>query len=385
VFELTFLRGNDPVDKITLERIAEIPKGEMVTRDYLLFEKLDTKLPHGRYGLEITALDRGDMDSASISRDFDVKPRSDGITISDIALLSNVSLDTVGGQFTTGNLKMLPNPDCAFGLSFPTMFIYAEVYPPEGEDTLVVSFSILDSTGDPVKQFSLGKKGLISGTLPILNGFNVIGYPDGKYKIRMAVASDKSSLSATAEKSFTVNKARFESETARELPDSIYLEQEYKYVTYFISTGDKKFYEKLTTEGKSEYLKRWWEDRDTDMRTPENEYRDKIIGRWNYANIAFDESGGGKENGWRTDRGRIFIKFGPPDNIEISPITMGSNPWEEWDYFSLEGGVYFIFADEMGIGRFRLVHSTADGEIFNPSWMNQLNNPHMPSTDTGVE
>ncbi len=380
-FRLSLSKGDEVVDTITLKRIVEIPEGEMVSQDYLLFDKYVANLPFGEYSLHILAIDIADGDSAEREVDFRIDAPSKGMSISDIALLSQVSIDSAGGPFTTGKLKMLPNPAAAFGSAFPVLYLYAEAYPEEGPDSLVVAFSILDSNGTELKRFPPLKKGYSSGTIPILNGFNIMGYPEGKYILRVSITSQKSGESSVAERGFTIHKAGSKPVAARPVVDSLQLEREYRYAVYLMSSNDKNFYKKLTNEGKNEFLKRWWEDRDPNKRTAENEYRAEIIDRWNYANAAFSESGGNEKNGWATDRGRIYIQFGPPDNIERNSIAMGSNSWEQWDYFSAEGGIYFIFADALGIGRYRLVHSTAEGEIFDPQWMRKLNNPHVPIMD----
>ena len=56
--------------------------------------------------------------------------------------------------------------------------------------------------------------------------------------------------------------------------------------------------------------------------------------------------------GWRTDRGRIYIKFGPPDDIERYPFEMGTYPFEIWRYYSLRK--VFVFVDRTGFGDYYL-------------------------------
>ena len=81
----------------------------------------------------------------------------------------------------------------------------------------------------------------------------------------------------------------------------------------------------------------------------------------------------------------IYIKFGKPDDIERSPITMGTNPWVQWHYFELEGGVVFVFADRKGISNWRLVHSTYPGELYDPDWNEKLFRMHDIGRPGGAE
>ncbi len=370
LFDIEVFKGDEPVYSAALNRIIQIPRGEMVTRDYLLFDKNSAVLDTGKYRLTFTAIDLGDGDSVFEELNFELSARAKGLSVSEIALFSDVSIDSAGGAFSFGNLKMLPNPAASFGSSFPTMFVYLEAYDAESADTFELVYSIRDSAGKSIKIFDPIIKPSSDDAVPILNGFNVVGYPEGEYSIEVLLKSTKTKKEIAKSKEFSVVKKQFKPEPTVIRADTSNLERELDYIHYLISTSDKNFYQKLTPEGKAEFLLRWWENRDPEPRTPENEYRDEIIGRWNYANSAFGE------NGWLTDRGRVFIVYGAPDNIERSQFTLDSNPWEQWDYYSLQGGVYFIFADEKGIGIYRLVHSTASGEPFDTSWLSKLSNPH---------
>ena len=55
------------------------------------------------------------------------------------------------------------------------------------------------------------------------------------------------------------------------------------------------------------------------------------------------------------------------DRDEITAPSYG-RPWERWYYRAIQGGVLFIFVDINGYGEYRLVHSTAKGEIFDSNW-----------------
>ena len=62
--------------------------------------------------------------------------------------------------------------------------------------------------------------------------------------------------------------------------------------------------------------------------------------------------------GWRTDMGMIFVRFGSPDNIERHPFEYNVKPYEIWYYYQLNR--QFIFVDETGFGDYRLRYPTTD-------------------------
>lgn len=56
--------------------------------------------------------------------------------------------------------------------------------------------------------------------------------------------------------------------------------------------------------------------------------------------------------GWKSDRGMIYILFGPPDNVERYPFNPDTKPYEIWHYYSKAH--HFLFVDETGLGDYRL-------------------------------
>jgi len=75
--------------------------------------------------------------------------------------------------------------------------------------------------------------------------------------------------------------------------------------------------------------------------------------------------------GWRTDRGRVLIRYGEPGDIERSPFTTTHVPFEVWDYF--EGTTMsFVFADLNSSGDFRQVYSTVPGEVSFQNWQTMI-------------
>ena len=89
-----------------------------------------------------------------------------------------------------------------------------------------------------------------------------------------------------------------------------------KDVTYIISREEKKAFKQLTTdEERYQFIEQFWLRRDPNPDTIENETRDEHYRRIAYANERFSSG----QPGWMTDRGRIYITFGVPDQIESHP------------------------------------------------------------------
>lgn len=76
--------------------------------------------------------------------------------------------------------------------------------------------------------------------------------------------------------------------------------------------------------------------------------------------------------GWRTDRGRVFILYGKPDEVERHPSEGVIKPYEIWYYYQIENGVQFVFVDKNGFSDYELVHSTKRGEFTDEGWERYL-------------
>jgi GWxTD domain-containing protein len=96
--------------------------------------------------------------------------------------------------------------------------------------------------------------------------------------------------------------------------------------------------------------RKFWHDTDPDPATPENEALDRYFARLGTANEQFRDEG---VPGWLTDRGEVFIKLGPPDQItDPHPDLRGRGRYLQWTYDQVNLVLYFV--DDAGFGRLRL-------------------------------
>jgi GWxTD domain-containing protein len=138
-------------------------------------------------------------------------------------------------------------------------------------------------------------------------------------------------------------------------------------VIYIITPEEKSAFKQLSNdEERDQFIEQFWLRRDPTPDTPENEYKEEHYRRIAYANEHF---AAGKP-GWKTDRGRIYIMWGAPDQItahdaggtydrpqEEGGGTTSTFPFEDWRYRYLEGvgqEVNLEFVDPCMCGDFHL-------------------------------
>jgi len=143
-----------------------------------------------------------------------------------------------------------------------------------------------------------------------------------------------------------------------------------KDVTYVITDEERKAFKKLATDDERErFIEEFWRRRDPDPDTDENEFKEEYYERIAYANEHFASG----IPGWKSDRGRIWIMYGKPDERETHPSggnyerpsyegggSTTTYPFEVWFYRYLAGvgsGVEIEFVDPTGSGEYRIARS----------------------------
>jgi GWxTD domain-containing protein len=147
-------------------------------------------------------------------------------------------------------------------------------------------------------------------------------------------------------------------------PYKVWLEND---VPYIITDAERETFLKLSTnEERENFIENFWLRRDPTPDTPENEFKEEHFRRIAYANEHFASGA----PGWKTDRGRIYIIWGKPDDIEAHPSGGNYNrtpeegggststyPFETWTYNYLDTigtNIKLEFLDKSGTNEYKL-------------------------------
>ena len=170
----------------------------------------------------------------------------------------------------------------------------------------------------------------------------------------------------TVAKPLTDKQRRKQQERLRKELETPYKKWLNEDVGYVIADEERKAFKTLATdEEREQFIEQFWLRRDPTPDTEENEFREEHYRRLAYANQYFASG----IPGWRSDRGMIYIKFGPPDerdqhnggteerDMKEGGGTTSTYPYEKWRYRYLEGfppNVEIEFVDPTLTGEFRM-------------------------------
>jgi GWxTD domain-containing protein len=184
-----------------------------------------------------------------------------------------------------------------------------------------------------------------------------------------AVAQEKKSTSPreTVARPMTEKERKKKEEKLRKELETPYRKWLNEDVAYIITDEERQAFKRLQTdEEREQFIEQFWLRRDPTPDTVENEFKEEHYRRIAYANENFASG----IPGWKTDRGRIYITYGPPDEKETHPSggtyerpidegggTTSTFPFELWRYRYIEGigtDINIEFVDPTMSGEYRM-------------------------------
>lgn len=346
-------------------------------------------LPKGIYKCTFTGSNFYDSTNAvSYIEILEVNPFiADNLGISNIELAGKIipGSQNKTSMFYKNTYEVVPLPNVLFGDNQPALFYYLEMYnlkQATGNIPLILNTQVFNTKGKLLynrKKYIAHKE----DSRVEVGNINVNKFPVDSYNLVISVSDSVKNIRVTSSKKFYVfNKAvpntdtSYVSEDVKSFSSQFYsLSEEeldilFEKSKYIAANSEISQYEGLnSTKAKRDFLDNFWKKRDSNPSTERNEFYDNYFQRIEYANKNYSRV---KTPGWKTDRGRIYITYGPPNEINRYPSVKNEKPYEVWIYNDIEGGVEFIFGDLTGLSNYQLLHSTKKGEINDPSWERRI-------------
>lgn len=327
----------------TLYRQFTIPSFSYAAKEQLSFlVQFGTYATEGRFKYRIELLSGA---KRGISED-ELEITRERYTLSDINLASEITIDTAGDNLRKGNLRVIPRPSRLFDSRFRHLFFYYEIYDiTPDNDTLTAVYTVTDGEGKTIRKVTRKiEKAFTSQAVDC--GIDIQNIPAGEY--RLAVAIEDNHANPIAEKAtwFRIADTKQREVSFEGMPF-------YDEIEYFLDPRDYNKFKQLPGDGKKAYLERFWRTHNYN----------EIAERFEYADEHYRL---GDTPGRKTDRGRIHVKYGQPDEIEFPlPLQLHeSKPYEHWQYVN---GQQFVFVDIRGVNDYVLVWTNAIGERSQPT------------------
>ena len=349
------LKNIDKLDSISeiFNKRAFIPSFKIAEQhDMKLIDVVNYLAPPGRYLFKFTLEES--LSIYSFTDTIKVPDFSQSPILSSIELSTSITKDSTGSKFTKNGFKIIPNPDLIFGQAYELAYVYFECYN-LSNDTLPyeLTYRILDKNKSVVKSFpsELNKKTTTSAIHTF--ALSTKGLVPGDYIFDVTLQDLSTGEQGTQKKQFRVVQKKTEEQA---LPVSVSAIDTSKYareIKFLATPSEIRQYNKLNDAGKVEFLHRFWQKHNLD------EFTDRLT-------VADEKYRSGGILGRDTDRGRIYIKYGQPDELVVHSMVENVKSHEHWYYYAR--GMQLLFSDIKGNGNLQLIYSNTDAEPKNPNW-----------------
>ena len=418
-FDGESLVGN-PIDSIYFNSavevtllITEIESAELVYGDRFLltgpvnktfedfYEIKRFPLPEGNYFLEYQFIDNNDTSRSVVgSRSFNIEYKVENINFSSILLLLSTELDEMSeSRFSRGGIRMEVAPHAYFPAAIDRLRVYFEIYGLnnffEEGDVYAIGFSLQKRGQKEPEMQSFRRRDVTSPDAVLLN-LDISELQSGEYFFKVGVYNREQELLAEQSKRFfRYNPAvdfllseekgeepiTFENSFVQDL-NSDQLVYALKAMAAVVPQHQVPRLNNILRHSKPlemrSFIFEFWMDIDRD--TPGETFEQYM----EVAQAIDDMFYSGFGHGFETDRGRIYLRYGRPDDMVNVQAENDAPPYEIWTYSRLPGtgqtDVKFVFYNPTLAGNmYELLHSDARGEINNPRWMLDLyrNNPNI--------
>lgn len=347
-------------------------------------EQLDFRVDPGSYVLVVAVTDsatgRVVTDSARVDGYLKSPEASDLLLANRMRAVAAGDTSVDIGELARGNYRFVTGPVLHIDITQPTMGFMMEAYSPDSTGASL-ALKVATADGTDIVTLPVMDKKIPAGGGILASEFSLEGLPPGQYLLKAALTVKGQTVDRQAP--FTVNDAaislaRDVAETNankgldevyfNSLPeDSLDAAAEELQLLPDVTSRELAPYKKdeLSLAAKRRFLIEFWAPRDRNKTTPENEDRIAFYNAVGYANVHF---GVRFTQGWKTARGRIFAKFGAPDDSLTNPMAGRGIRYLVWR-MTRGKARWFIFGDRANNGNFVLLRSNETTEPGMPGWV----------------
>jgi GWxTD domain-containing protein len=388
---MTFKQNN----QIKAFKKYELNSPEISDTNAVNYEFLDEQrfqLPNGTYDFELQISDKNkSAEPVPFTQSVVVDFPADKPVFSGIQLVKSYIKSDTEKIVTKSGYDLIPYIYNFYPGNESKMIFYAELYNMDkvitaGEKYILRYFIESFETNITMTAFARTKKEISKPVGVILSEFNIESLATGNYNLVFEARNGQNEVVATkkiffqrsnphGQLSFTDLITENSSNTFANKITSKDSLKEFISSTYPISSGIEKAYIKdvlktaSITDMQNYFYGFWLRRNEVDPQQAWLAYKEQVkIADFNFKTPV--------KKGYQTDRGRVFLEYGPPNTRSERPSEPSTYPYEIWHYYSMKNNQtnrkFVFYSPDMVTNDYFLLHSDAQGEIHNYSWQVDL-------------
>ncbi len=344
----------------------------------------------GIYNLEIIVKDTLNRAKLSENHYFDVltiQPLKNDIQFSDIEFLESVAPTVSENIFSKSGYDLKPYISDYFPTEIKKIQTYAEIYNTQlsDESFLLRYYISMVTKKEPLESYVVSKKIKSEKIIPVFASFDISLLPSGNYNLVLEFINKENKTVASQKVFFYRNNTNVEKKwdnlTSIDLKSSFInmynnsdsLKDFIKCLAPIANPNEWNKAETVLATNEPQQWKQFivvfWQSRNS--LDPESEWA-KYKENVDYVNKLY---GSKVKKGYATDRGRVYLQYGAPDQVIESKHEPSAYPYEMWQYYVIgnQRNRHFVFYNPSLVGNdYTLLHSDVRGEVYDPNWERRL-------------
>lgn len=344
-------------------------------------------LQPGKYQVRLNLLDVNDsLNKASTVQELEVAPEAAQPQFSDLVFLLGFQPTNEVGPMIKSGFSLLPLCSNFFGRQNDTLRFYSELYLPGSlKDSIYILKTYIErqSSGEMLEETFTQRKVQGKAVEVLLAEIPVDALKTGDYNLVFELRNARNELvearkgffqrlnknkrfDETTMYSLNYNKSFVDTMAEKSLRDyvgclrPIAEDNERTYVDELLKDKKKPDYDRMRR-----FIFTFWYTRNNNSPADEwKKYLDLVI-------TCNQKFGNKVMRGYETERGRVFLQYGPPNSRTVVDNEPSAYPYEIWWYYTLkkQNNVRFVFYNpDLVSNDYRLIHSEAFAEPFDPQW-----------------
>ncbi|XOV67862.1 MAG: GWxTD domain-containing protein [Fluviicola sp.] len=380
----TSVRNEDSIISSLAYRLSSPLMRDSIVEDFYDVQRY--RLEPGEYQFNIKLTDLNSKnDPMSAVMPLKVEDLSDALSISDIGVAEMATQGDPNSVFYKSGYNIIPRLSSFYPQELSAIPVYFEVYNSEllGDSTFMLEQSLINGmTGESLEQFMQVNTYNVDDVVPVFQKINLENVPTGTYVLSYSILNSSGIPLATQQYDFE----RTNEIQTNLLAEDVMLDPSFQEsipedsVLYYlealipISTNSevRSLVETLKMRDNEEarkHLQQFWQ-----VTAEFNPYEEWLAYK---AQVKLVERlyGNNFQEGFETDRGRVYLQYGAPTNIISREVSPNEYPYEIWQYNKIGrfSNKRFIFYNPDLVNKsYRLLHSDMIGELKNDSWPQEL-------------